>query len=358
MAAETVVVVGASAGGVEALLALARGLPEGLPAAVCVVLHFPPHARSRLPELLGRAGPLPAAHAEDGAPLLAGRIYVAPPDRHLLVGPGRLTLSNGPRENRSRPALDPLFRTAARAYGPRVVAVVLSGTLDDGATGLLSVRARGGTIVVQDPADALYGEMPAAALRAVAPDHTLPVAGIGPLLADLARRLAAGGGGVTMATNGPGLWAEDETPGDALVGRDLEEQAGGARPDRLAPLTCPECGGTLWQLGAGDATRFRCHTGHAYSPLALLAQQSEELEGALWRCVRMLTEKAVITRQLAAQARGRGDDRVAARIDEQVALDDTHIRVLRDQLLSARPGPLAQAFAVGAAEADGVGGPA
>jgi len=350
--ADTVVVVGASAGGVEALIALVAGLPPELPAAVCVVLHTPPHATSHLPQILGRSGPLPVAHATHGAPLLAGRIFIAPPDHHLLVRPGQLEVGRGPRENRSRPAIDPLFRSAARAYGSRAIAVVLSGTLDDGATGLLSVRAHGGTLIVQDPADALYDGMPLAALRAVRPDHVLPLAGIAPLLVDLCRQASNREGATTMAATTDMVAPESDSPGEALVRHDLTAQAAGARSDQLAPFACPECGGTLWQLGADEEAQFRCHTGHIYSPLALLAQQSEDLEAALWRCVRMLTEKATLARQLAAQALMRGNAAAAARIHEQVSLDELHSRVLREQLLGDPPGSQEQALAVDAALTD------
>lgn len=357
MIADTIVVVGASAGGVEALSTLVAALPPDLPAAVCVVLHIPPHATSHLPQILSRSGPLPAEHATNDAPLLAGRIFIAPPDHHLLVRPGALEVERGPRENRSRPAIDPLFRSAARAYGPRVIAVVLSGTLDDGATGLLSVRSHGGTIIVQDPADALYDGMPLAALRAVRPDHVLPLAGIAPLLGDLCRQFAHREG-ATMMTAPVNIGQPDgDRPGEGLVRHDLAAQAAGGRPDQLAPFACPECGGTLWQLGADEEAQFRCHTGHVYSPLTLLAQQSEDLEAALWRCVRMLTEKATLSRQLAAQTLARGNAVAAARIEEQVSLDELHSRVLREQLLGDPPGLLAQALAVDAALADtGPGG--
>ena len=352
MIAETVVVVGASAGGVEALIALVAALPPALPAAVCVVLHIPPHATSHLPQILNRSGPLPVEQATHDAPLLAGRIFIAPPDHHLLVRRGYMEVERGPRENRSRPAIDPLFRSAARAYGQRTIAVVLTGTLDDGATGLLSVRAHGGTLIVQNPADALYDGMPRAALRAVRPDHVLPLAEIAPLLGDLCQQYARREGATTMTATVNIGQPDGDRPGEGLVRHDLAAQAAGARPDQLAPFACPECGGTLWQLGADREVQFRCHTGHIYSPLALLAQQSEDLEAALWRCVRMLTEKATLARQLAAQTLVRGNAAAAARIEEQVALDEHHSRILREQLLSDPANSLAQALAVDAVLAD------
>jgi two-component system chemotaxis response regulator CheB len=186
MPGHDIIVVAASAGGVETLCKLASGLPPDLPAAVFVVLHIPPHATSFLPSILSRAGPLPAAHPNDGQAIEHGRIYVAPPDSHLLVKRGHIHLGHGPRENGHRPAADPLFRTAARAYGPRVVGVVLSGNLDDGTAGLLAVKVRGGVAIVQDPSEALYSGMPASASENVAVDWVLPVSEMAALLARLA----------------------------------------------------------------------------------------------------------------------------------------------------------------------------
>ncbi|MDP9364956.1 MAG: chemotaxis protein CheB, partial [Chloroflexota bacterium] len=183
MAGRNIVVVGASAGGVEALVNLVRGIPANLPVAVFVVLHVPANATSLLPQILTRAGLLPAAHATDGAPIVHGQIVVAPPDHHLLIERDGIRLSRGPRENRSRPAVDPLFRSAARAFGPRAVGVVLSGSLDDGTSGLAAIKARGGVGIVQDPAEAVFPSMPLSAIEHVAVDHRLPASQIGPLLA-------------------------------------------------------------------------------------------------------------------------------------------------------------------------------
>ena len=174
MSGHDMITIGASAGGVEALTELVRGLPVDLPASVFVSLHVPPHGTSMLPQILSRRGPLPAHHARDGEPIEPGRIYVAPPDLHLLIHQGVVRLSRGPRENGFRPAIDPLFRTAARWHGPRVVGVILSGTLDDGTAGLLAIKERGGFAVVQDPDDALFPGMPRNAMDVVHVDHVLP----------------------------------------------------------------------------------------------------------------------------------------------------------------------------------------
>jgi two-component system, chemotaxis family, protein-glutamate methylesterase/glutaminase len=190
MAGHNILVIGASLGGVEALAQLVHGLPADLPAAVFVVLHVQADSTSQLPKILSRAGPLPAAHPSDGDRIQNGRIYVAPPDHHLLVKHGCMRVVRGPRENRSRPALDPLFRTAARAYGPCVVGVVLTGKLDDGTAGLDAVKMRGGVTIVQDPADAECAEMPLHALRHVAIDYCVPLVAIPPLLSQLAQQAA------------------------------------------------------------------------------------------------------------------------------------------------------------------------
>src|SRR5919107_2308696 len=190
MADHGIVVVGASAGGVEALAELAASLPSELSAAVFVVLHLPPTGTSALPEILHRHGPLPAAHVKDGEPIQPGRIYVAPPDHHLLLRTGHVHLSHGPRENGHRPAIDPLFRSAAREYASRVIGLVLSGSLDDGTAGLLAIKSRGGVAVVQDPADALYPGMPGSALEHLQVDHVLPAASMGQLLTTLTADLA------------------------------------------------------------------------------------------------------------------------------------------------------------------------
>lgn len=188
---QTIIVMGASAGGVEALSNVIGHLDEGLGAAVFVVLHISPIGLSVLPEILERAGRLPAHHATDGEAIKPDRVYVAPPDRHLLVERGRVAVDPGPAEHRSRPAIDPLFRSAAAAYGPRVIGVVLSGTLDDGTEGLRAISACGGVTVVQDPDDALFPGMPSSAVRLAHPDHVARLDDIPQLLGSLVRRMAS-----------------------------------------------------------------------------------------------------------------------------------------------------------------------
>jgi len=273
-----IVVVGASAGGVEALTSLVRALPGDLPASVFVVLHLPATGSSALPDILSRAGRLPASHAKDGEPIEQRRIYVAPPDYHLLLRAGHVRATRGPRENGHRPAVDPLFRSAAFEYANRVVGVVLSGALDDGTAGLLAVKSRGGVAIVQHPEDALYPGMPHNAIEHVEVDHVLPAADIGETLG----RLAA-----EPATDPAGAGSDDMQTKVELEGFSMEAIEGG-HPGRPSGFSCPDCNGVLWEIRDGGLVRFRCRVGHAWSPESLLTQQSESLEAALWVALRTL----------------------------------------------------------------------
>ena len=226
------IVIGASTGGVEALAALVGKLPANLQAAVFVVVHIPPQATSVLPAILERAGTLPAAHAIDGEPMKTGRIYVAPPDFHLLVERGYVWVMRGPKENRNRPAVDPLFRSAARAYGPRVVGVILTGALNDGTAGLLAIKRRGGIAVVQDPTDAFFPSMPESALEYVDADHCLPLAEIGPVLARLCREQA----GEEEAYPVPEEMEREEN----ILEMDMPTMESEQRPGHISVFTCPE----------------------------------------------------------------------------------------------------------------------
>ena len=279
-----IVVVGASAGGVEALADLAASLPDDLAAAVFVVLHLPATGTSALPEILRRHGPLPAAHVNDGEPIRPGRIYVAPPDHHVLVRTGHVHLSRGPRENGHRPAIDPLFRSAAREYATEVIGVVLSGALDDGTAGLLAIKSRGGVAVVQQPTDALYPGMPGNALEHVQVDHVVAAASIGKLLTRLVADLLD----APREPAPTGMRVEVEMEGFA------PEAFESNHPGRPSGFSCPDCNGVLWQIKDGGPERYRCRVGHAWSPESLLSQQSEALEAALWVALRSLEERAAL----------------------------------------------------------------
>jgi two-component system chemotaxis response regulator CheB len=289
--ARDLAVVGTSSGGVEALQGLVAGLPPDHAGALCVVMHLGPERRSELPAILGRAGPLPAVRAEDGMTLAAGRIHVAPPNCHLLLEGPTLRVVHGPKENRHRPAIDPLFRSAAWSFGPRVVGVVLTGNLDDGTAGLWAIKTCGGTTVVQEPREALHPEMPTNALMHNRIDHRLPLEEIGPLLARLAREPI--NGAVVQAADLESLRREVDFA--ELAG--TPEQA--FRLGALSPFTCPSCRGALWEIVEGGHLRYRCHVGHAFTYDALSLEQDVALETSLFTALRAVEEKALALRRLA-----------------------------------------------------------
>ena len=311
---------------------LARGLPPDLPAAVFIALHVPSAGQSRLPEILSSSGPLRARHAINGEAIERGRIYIAPPDHHLLVERERVRIVRGPRENRARPAADPLFRSAAYAYGTRVVCVILSGTLDDGTAGLAAIKRRGGLTVAQDPREALYPGMPRNAMDNVALDHCLPVAGIAPLLARLASVQAKDDAVYPM----PEI-LKVETQIARLEESEMEDVE---KIGKLSAFTCPDCSGALWELRDGDLLRFRCHVGHAFSAESLMANQSEELENALWAALRSLEENAALSRRLAARARERNHTVSVTQFEENARRVEQHATVIRQALQNSDKAPV------------------
>ena len=319
-----IIAIGASAGGVEVLKELVANLPPDLPAAIFVVLHISPNGPSLLPNILTRNSSWRAIHPKDGDRIEYGRIYVAPPDCHLLIKRGHISLAHGPKENRHRPAIDPLFRTAARAYGRRVVGVVLSGNLDDGTAGLMAIKQQGGIAIAQDPEEALYDSMPRSAIENVAVDWILPVSEIVPVLVRLA--------GEFVAENHPSGDRDLEIESD-IAELDMNALQNSDRPGKESGYSCPECGGVLWELGNSSLLRFRCRVGHAFSPETLLADQSEVLEEALWSAFRVLKERAVLTKRLADRANEQGNNLSAARFESQVQEAERHAEVLRELLL-------------------------
>jgi two-component system chemotaxis response regulator CheB len=319
-----VIVIGASAGGVDALQELVRGLPPEFPAAVLVVLHVASTGTSVLPQILSRQGPLPAGFAVDHEVLRRGQIYVAPADYHMLVHNGHLRLTQGPRENGHRPAVDPLFRSAARAAGGRCIGVILSGLLDDGASGLRFIKAHGGAAVVQDPEDALFPSMPKAAMATVRVDRVAPAKGLADALCALVEEPVDAVSELETDVANPGhgrsvpdrVELEDPTETAALVS--------GAP----SALTCPECGGALWEQEDGPRVRFLCHVGHAYSVASLVEEQGRALETTLWSAVRALEERADMHHRLARRARGSRRE-----LYEQRATDaEDHAKDLRQLL--------------------------
>lgn len=295
-------VIGASAGGVEALRDLCAALPSDIPAALFVVWHIPSHSLGMLPRILQPVSQLPIANALDGQAIMPGTVTVAPPDYHMLLENDRVRLTQGPRENRFRPAVDPLFRSAAFYCGPRAIGVVLAGSLDDGTSGLWAIKDRGGVAVVQDPTDALFPDMPQNAIRNVNVDYVLPAREMGDLLARLTREPIDPP--ETHAPSGLGLEVESAammTTDDADMGQ-LGE---------LSQFTCPDCHGSLWRIYEGKIVRFRCRTGHAYSSETLLDELTDSIERSLWASVRGLEENATLLEHLGRHLREQGGNGIA-----------------------------------------------
>lgn len=319
--------IGASAGGVETLSTLIGCLPANFPGAIFVVIHIAPTAKSVLPAILERRGLLRAIHPRDGDRIEPSVVYIAPPDHHLVVERDRVRVTRGASENGSRPAVDVLFRSAAAAYGARVTGIVLSGNLDDGTAGLVSIQRCGGTTVVQDPEEALFPGMVQSALANVDVDATLSIDGIARLM-------------VKSATD----MVSDEQC-DTAGALKLEVEMAKLDPQRItienhpgtpSGFTCPDCHGALWELSDGELVRYRCRVGHAYSPDTLLALESTAVENALWTAYRALEENAALARRMQRRAAAREQDNLARRFSAQVADLESRAEVIREVLTANR----------------------
>jgi two-component system, chemotaxis family, protein-glutamate methylesterase/glutaminase len=317
-----IIVMGASAGGLSAFNRIIKDLPEQLNATVFIVWHVSPYSTSILPEILNRASKLKAKHPADGESIEMGKIYIAPPDHHLLLELGRIRLTKGPKENRFRPAIDPLFRSAAYAYGSRVVGIVLSGALDDGTAGLWAIKDRGGIAVVQDPAEAEQSSMPASALANVQVDHCLPVSDIPALLLMLSQQSV-----------------EEESR--ATVSKDLEIETKIALGDDAAELdvkqlgevsefTCPDCHGTLIEVTNDKLSRFRCHTGHSYGGASLLAELTDSVEQSLWIAIRAVEERIRLLKHLAQHANDLEQTEVISTLERELQENERRADLLRE----------------------------
>ena len=300
MTGRTAIVIGASAGGVDAIRFLVAGLPADFPAAVFIVLHIGAH-RSQLPLLLNQAGPLRAVHPRDGDPILPGQIHIAPPDRHLVIEPGHVRLTKGPRENWARPAIDPLFRSAAGIYGSDAIGVVLTGGLNDGTAGLFEIKRNGGTAVVQDPADAAHPDMPRSALRHVRVDHCLPLAQLPDLLTRLVAEKEA---------------CPDQEPLSTTSQR--KEMTAEYTLDQPVTIACPDCGGALRRTELGTLIQYGCHIGHVYTAEVMVAAQFAALERSLETSMRSLSERGELCRQMAERCHSAGDAPAATHWDAAV----------------------------------------
>jgi two-component system chemotaxis response regulator CheB len=306
-----IVVIGASAGGVETLQRVVRGLPADLPATVCIVLHLHPGSPSALAAILRRATTLPCRTAVDGEELREGEILVAPPDRHLAIDGDRVTLSVGPRENGHRPSVDVLFRSAAAAQDGHVVGVVLSGTRDDGTAGLAVIKANGGGTIVQDPEDALYAGMPANAIAHVHVDQVVPSDKVADAI-------------VRMVNGAP--------PGSD---RPLDNPGPGSLSGAPVITACPACGGVLSENREAGVTQWRCKVGHRYSPESLADAQAESVEGAMWAAVRALEDRHALLERMGSQLESRGHVRSAASFRTRAQEAATHAEVVRAALSDA-----------------------
>jgi two-component system chemotaxis response regulator CheB len=291
-----IVVIGASAGGIEAVRGIVGALPANFGGSVFVVVHTAANSPGVLASILSRGAMLPILIARDGERIAPGHVYVAAPDHHLMIEPGRMQLTRGPKENRFRPAVDPLFRSAAQTYGPRVVGIVLSGGLDDGTSGLSTVKKLGGTAIVQDPHEAWAPSMPQSALNHVQVDHILRIDEIAPTLVRLAS---------TPADAREGEWSvpEDVNIEIAIAKEDKAKEAGVLKLGEPSKYACPECHGVLLAVKDAIPPRFRCHTGHAYTLESLLSEMDEAIEDSLWNAIRALEERAMLMRQAADHLR-------------------------------------------------------
>lgn len=311
MTSNHIVVVGASAGGVEALRTIIGALPGNFSAPLFIVLHIPPHSPSMLPEILQRETALTVKSAEHGETIRRRTIYIAPPDHHLLIhGDRTVAVVRGPRENRHRPAIDPLFRSAAMVAGPDAVGVILTGTLDDGTAGLLAIRQRGGTAIVQDPADALYPDMPQSVLAHVDVQACLPLSGIAAAIAAAVQKPRS----TRPEDSGLLERMKRETRVIEMAPKEMQTDQ---RPGTPSAYSCPDCGGVLWEVADGEYVRYRCRVGHAFSPETMLSAQAEVLEEALWTALKTLDESARLAARLGAEQRSAGHAWVAARFEQR-----------------------------------------
>jgi two-component system chemotaxis response regulator CheB len=332
-----IIVVGGSSGALHALEFIGH-LPSELPAAVFVVLHVAPGGPGLLPDIIRRYSKLPVDHASDGEGIAAGHIYVAPPDHHLSFSDDFMQVARGPKENRHRPSVDVLFRSAAKSYGPRVIGVVLSGMLDDGSAGLLEIRRRGGIGIVQDPKDALFPEMPSNALAHGGADYCVPQSQLAGLLTRAALQPIAKEEAFETAGTGSG-----EAGGSEVVKNDNEQYD---KPGTPSDFSCPDCGGVLRQIDDNKMLRFRCRVGHGLSGSTLLAAQSDNVEQALWSALRALEEKAEMARKLKDYSLSRNFKSAPKKFNEEARKLEANASVIRKLLKNTRgseaPEPMAQ----------------
>lgn len=320
-----IVVIGASAGGVEALLALVPQFPADFPASVFIVTHIPAEYPSQLPKILSRGSKLPVMHPFDGQKMERGQIYVAPSDYHLLIDGEDIRLSRGPKENHFRPAIDVLFRSAARSHGSRVTGIVLTGVLDDGAAGLFAIKSRGGRAMVQLPSDALFADMPRNAMKAVDVDYCLPISEMGVILESMVNE----NDGAKEGAVPEGMELE------VKIALDYDGFAHGVMElGELTSYTCPECHGALASIKDGKLIRFRCHTGHAYSLNTLLVDVTKSIDSTLWDALRTIEESELLMSHLAGHLREQGQDGAAETVLQKAREARERAKIVRKLVLN------------------------
>src|SRR5690554_765941 len=329
MEKRNIIVIGASAGGFEALKTIVQNLPSSLDASIFIVWHMGPDVRGILPDVLNKLKTIQTANARDNEPIETNRIYVAPPDHHLLIEEGRLRVTRGPKENRFRPAVDPLFRSAAYTYGKRVIGIVLSGGLDDGTAGLWRIKDSGGITVVQDPSDAQVPSMPENALRGVQIDHCLPVHE----LADLIVKLSS-----EEVGNNIKVMKDERTKIEIDIA--AEENAlsrGSMELGILSPFACPECHGVLSKIKEGSLTRYRCHTGHAYSIDTLMASLTESIEDSLYNAIRGIDESILLLNHMGDHLAEENKPKLAAVYFQKAKEDEKRGSLIRKAIKDNEP---------------------
>ena len=322
-----IIVIGTSAGGLKALSAIVSVLPANLDAALFIVQHLAADKPSILPQILEDVSSLAASFPADGETIQIGHIYVAPPDHHLLLNQGSMRVVRGPQENRFRPAIDTLFRSAARSYGSSVVGVVLTGYLDDGTVGLQAIKKRGGVAIVQDPNEAEYPNMAKSALQYVKVDYCLPLAEISDQIIQLSKEPAE--------TEDYPMTQEIEFE-SRIYEQQMNTQEFLEHVEAIGTrttYTCPECNGIIWQIGKEHPLRFRCHTGHSFTADVLLSEQTQHLEDALWSAVRAMEEKVTFLHQMAEQMKNYNLTSAKAKYEDHAANLDKEVALIRGMIL-------------------------
>lgn len=312
-----IVVIGTSAGGLDALLELTNQLKADFPAPILVVRHISRDTSGKIIiDRLGKNSKLNCLEAKNGSKLLPGHMYLAPPDHHLMIGGNqKILLTKGAQENRSRPSIDPLFRSAAVVFRNNVIGIILTGYLDDGTAGLKVIKRCGGISIIQDPLDAQYPDMPKNALNQVKPDYCLPISGMGELLNQLVLKKSG---------------KRKSIPKDILIETEIAKRVLSDLPSVNAlgeqvPFNCPGCGGVLWKVDEGKSTRFRCHTGHAYTAAALLGEQTLKIEETMWIALRMFEERKNLLTTLSKDQTGAA----SASTLERIEASDIHINRIK-----------------------------